>query len=127
AGVSGQPNRVQGIVSARHAEIVFRLLPRDALALVARERCTGDQTRFNRRSWGPSLNWRKSADYIIATNGGRLEGLFSDSRGVFTDLKSAEIRDDPGPAGTELFPSLHRRASVGPRPAFNSFQPLTPL
>ncbi len=43
-GMSGPPNRVQRIVSATHAQIVFRLLPRGAHALVAGERCTGDQT-----------------------------------------------------------------------------------
>ena len=33
---------------------------------------------FNRRNWGRSLNCRRLADCITATNGGRLEELFSD-------------------------------------------------
>jgi hypothetical protein len=43
-GMFGPPHRVQRIRSATHAQIVFRLLPRGAHALIARERCTGDQT-----------------------------------------------------------------------------------
>src|SRR5208282_5999564 len=40
AGVFGPHRRVQRIVSATRAQIVFCLLPRDAHALVVGERCT---------------------------------------------------------------------------------------
>ena len=63
--------------------------------------------RFNRRSWGRSLNSRKSADFITATHGGQPEDSFSEGSAVFSDLESTTIRRDSGPVGSGLFPCWH--------------------
>ena len=71
--------------------------------------------RFNRRSWGRSLNSRKSADFITATHGGQPEESFSEGSAVFSDLESTAIRRDSGPVGSGLFPCWHCYQTWSPR------------
>jgi hypothetical protein len=72
--------------------------------------------RFNRRSWGRSLNCRRSADYITLQTADGLKDCSGVKR-VFPDLESAEIDEDSDPVGTGLSPSSHRHANVEPAPA----------
>ncbi len=125
-GMSGPPNRVQRIVSATHAQIVFRLLPRGAHALVARERCPGDQTGSTAGAGvGRGTAGGRRTAPPLRTAGG-LKGLSRAEEGCFpteVDRGPRRLR----PLGRGASPSSRRHGICSPHLLSNSLDSLTPL